>query len=50
MLHCASIAKVDRPLAFDAGVLPDAGTGVGVAQIQGCVCEPSSTGPPRSGW
>src|SRR5882762_2716407 len=46
MLHCASKAVVVRPLAFDAGVLPDSGTGVGVAQIQGVVCEPSSTGPP----
>src|SRR3954468_2392692 len=49
MLHCASTAKVVRPLAFDAGVLPDSATGVGVAQIQGVVCAPSSTGPPR-GW
>ncbi len=49
MLHCASTAKVVKPLAFDAGVLPDWGTGVGVAQIQGMVCDPSSTGPPR-GW
>ena len=48
MLHFASTAKVDRPLALDAGVLPDAGTAVGVAQIQGCVCEPSSMGPPRT--
>src|SRR2546425_10663195 len=49
MLHCGSNAKVDRPLAFEAGVLPDSATGVGVAQIQGVVCEPSSTGPPI-GW
>src|SRR5256886_15696266 len=49
MLHCASNAAVVRPLAFEAGVLPDSGTGVGVAQIQGVVCEPSSTGPPL-GW
>src|SRR5882724_12218403 len=49
MLHCASKAVVVRPLAFDAGVLPDSGTGVGVAQIHGVVCEPSSTGPPI-GW
>src|SRR5215831_2576526 len=49
MLHCASTAKVVSPLAFDAGVLPDAGTAVGVAQIQGCVWDPSSTGPPI-GW
>src|SRR3981189_1344902 len=49
MLHCASTAVVVRPLAFDAGVLPDSATGVGVAQIHGVVCEPSSTGPPR-GW
>src|SRR3989441_2080674 len=49
MLHCASKAVVVRPLAFDAGVLPDSATGVGVAQIQGVVCEPSSTGPPI-GW
>jgi len=49
MLHCASKAVVDRPLAFEAGVLPDSATGVGVAQIQGVVCEPSSTGPPI-GW
>src|SRR5216683_7694366 len=46
MLHCASTAKVVRPLAFDAGVLPDSATGVGVAQIHGVVCERSSTGPP----
>ena len=46
MLHCASKAVVVRPLAFDAGVLPDSGTGVGVAQTHGWVCEPSSTGPP----
>ncbi len=49
MLHCASTAFVVRPLAFEAGVLPDSGTGTGVAQIHGVVCEPSSTGPPR-GW
>src|SRR5258706_2752936 len=49
MLHCASTAKVVRPLAFVAGVLPDAAVGWGVAQIQGWVCEPSSTGPPI-GW
>src|SRR5438445_9952381 len=49
MLQCASIANVVRPLAFDAGVFPDAGTAVGVAQIHGVVCEPSSTGPPI-GW
>ena len=29
-------------------MLPDAGTGVGVAQIHGCVCEPSRIGPPRT--
>src|SRR5437763_16972050 len=49
MLHCASTAKVVRPLAFVAGVLPDAAVGAGVAQIQGWVCEPSNTGPPI-GW
>src|SRR6266478_1711836 len=49
MLHCASTAKVVRPLAFVAGVLPDAAVGAGVAQIQGVVCDPSSTGPPI-GW
>src|ERR1700716_2600545 len=49
MLHCASNANVVRPLAFDAGVSPEAGTGVGVAQTHGVVCEPSSTGPPI-GW
>src|ERR1051325_268361 len=49
MLHCASMANVVRPLAFDAGVLPDWATAVGVAQIHGCACEPSSTGPPI-GW
>src|SRR6267378_3720965 len=49
MLHCASNANVVKPLAFDAGVLPDWATGVGVAQIHGVVCEPSSTGPPI-GW
>src|SRR5215218_9282224 len=48
MLHCASTAKVVRPLALDAGVLPEAGTGVGVAQIHGWVCEPSRIGPPRT--
>ena len=46
MLHCASVAVVDRPLAFEAGVLPTAATGTGVAQTHGVVCEPSSTGPP----
>src|SRR5437899_5331006 len=48
MSHCGSAwnANVVRPLAFDAGVLPDSGTGVGVAQIHGVVCERSSTGPP----
>src|SRR5712691_1827307 len=51
MLHCGSCANANvvRPLAFDAGVLPDSATGVGVAQIHGVVCEPSSTGPPI-GW
>ena len=49
MLHWASTAKVVSPLAFDAGVLPDAATGVGVAQIHGAVWDPSSTGPPI-GW
>src|SRR3954465_8876481 len=49
MLHWASTATVLRPLAFDAGVVPDAGTGVGVAQTHGIVCEPSRIGPPR-GW
>src|SRR5262245_53401983 len=48
MLHFASTAKLLRPLAFDAGVLPSAATGVGVAQIHGMVCEPSRIGPPRS--
>src|SRR3954471_4206997 len=48
MLHCASTANVVRPLAFEAGGLAAAGAGVGVAQTQGCVCEPSSTGPPRA--
>src|SRR5258705_13911944 len=32
MLHCASVAVVDMALAFDAGVLPTALTGIGVAQ------------------
>src|SRR5713226_6095981 len=53
MLHwrvvSASYVNVERPLAFEAGVLPDSATGVGVAQTHGMVCEPSSTGPPR-GW
>src|SRR3982751_4509031 len=49
MLHCASTAKVESPLALEADVLRDAAPGVGVAQIHGCVCEPSSTGPPI-GW
>src|ERR671927_352689 len=48
MLHCASTANVDRPLALDAGVLPEAATGVGVAQIHGVVCAPSRIGPPRT--
>src|SRR6476646_10560235 len=46
MLHCASVAAVDRPLAFEAGVLPAAATGTGVAQTHGVVCAPSRTGPP----
>src|SRR3954465_7768823 len=49
MLHCGSTAKVVRPLALDAGVLPEAGTGVGVAQIHGCVWALRRVGPPR-GW
>ena len=49
MLQAASTAVVVSPLAFDAGVLPLAGTGVGVAQTHGVVWLPSSTGPPR-GW
>src|SRR3954470_15035309 len=53
MLHCASVANVDNPLAFDAGLgglwVESSATGTGVAQIQGWVCEPRSTGPPR-GW
>ena len=48
MLHCASTALVVRPLALEAGLLPASATGVGVAQTQGCVCEPSRTGPPRA--
>ena len=48
MLHFASTANVVRPLAFDPGVLPDSGTGVGVAQTHGCICVPSRTGPPRT--
>jgi hypothetical protein len=48
MLHFASTANVLRPLALDAGVLPDSATGVGVAQIHGWVCEPSRIGPPRT--
>src|SRR4051812_2434060 len=47
MLHCASTAKVERPLALAAGVLPEAGRGVGVAQIHGCVWALSRIGPPR---
>src|SRR5450755_2859529 len=49
ILHCASVATVDKPLAFEPGVLPTAATGTGVAQTHGPVCEPSSTGPPI-GW
>ena len=49
MLHFAPTANVVSPLAFDLGVLPDSATGVGVAQTQGVVCDPSSTGPPI-GW
>jgi len=48
MLHFASTAKVVKPLALEAGVLPDSATGVGVAQTHGCVCEPSRIGPPRT--
>src|SRR5207237_10889441 len=48
-LHSASNANVVRPLAFEAGVLPDSASGTGVAQIHGVVCEPNSTGPPI-GW
>src|SRR4051812_45500888 len=48
MLHWASTAKVVRPLALDAGVLPEAATGVGVAQIHGCVWALSRIGPPRT--
>src|SRR5678816_2273012 len=48
MLHWASTANVVKPLALDAGVLPDSGTGVGVAHTQGPACEPSSNGPPRT--
>src|SRR3954449_9983110 len=48
MLHCASTASVDSPLALDAGVLPEAGTAVGVAQIHGCVWALSRIGPPRT--
>src|ERR1700733_8631477 len=49
MLHCASTAVVDSPLACVAGVLPLAALPAGVAQTHGIVCEPSSTGPP-TGW
>ena len=49
MLHCASTAVVDSPLALEPGVLPTGATGAGVAQTQGFVCVPSSKGPPR-GW
>src|SRR5664279_5212946 len=49
ILHWASVAGVDRPLPFDAGVLPTAATGTGVAHTQGVVCALSNTGPPI-GW
>src|SRR5215831_19418473 len=48
MLHCASVAAVDRPLALVAGELAVAAVGTGVAQIHGCVCKPSRIGPPRT--
>src|SRR3954470_11865111 len=48
MLHCASVAAVERPLALVAGELAVAAVGTGVAQIQGAVCVPSSTGPPTA--
>src|SRR5205085_2757972 len=46
MLHAASIALVDNPLALVLGVLPVPVVAVGVAQIHGCGCADSSTGPP----
>ena len=49
MLHCASVAVVERPLALLAGVLPDAAWAIGVAHTHGAICEPASTGPP-TGW
>src|SRR5919107_1826883 len=49
MLHCASVAAVDKPLGLVAGLTPEAATGTGVAQTNGVICEPSSTGPPF-GW
>ena len=45
-MHAASIALVESPLAFVDGVLPVPVVAVGVAQIHGCVCVESSTGPP----
>ena len=46
MLHWASTAFVDRPLAFVAGVVDVAAVGTGVAQIHGPAWLDSSTGPP----
>ena len=37
MLHCASVAKVVKPLGFLCGMLPLPGCGVGVAQTQGWI-------------
>src|SRR4051794_14097113 len=46
MLHWASIAAVDRPLALDAGMPFISGTAVGVAHVNGVTCAPENTGPP----
>ena len=49
MVHCTSVAVVDRPLALVAGVVEVAAVGTGVAQIHGEGCTLSRTGP-LSGW
>ena len=47
--HCTSVAAVDSPLAFVAGVVVVAAVGTGVAQIHGDGCTLSRIGP-LIGW
>ena len=48
MLHWASIARVDRPLALVVAPFASVST-AGVAHTQGWICGPENTGPPI-GW